>query len=91
MSVHERKMFQCSNCNEKFKSKIGLESHCIKEHDRSKLKRKNQIPARFCEPEQTLKAKVEPSVIDKKELKKGYYKTKCWLKVYFKSIVESFW
>ena len=49
MSVHEGKMFQCSICKEKFNSKISLESHCGKEHDRSKLKRKKQIPARFCE------------------------------------------
>ena len=51
MSVYEGKLFQCLNCNEKFSSKIRLESHCALEHDRSKLKRKKQIPARFCEPE----------------------------------------
>ena len=45
MSVYEGKLFQCLNCNEKFSSKIRLESNCALEHDRSKLKRKKQIPA----------------------------------------------
>ena len=51
MSDHEGKLFKCLDCNEKFSLKIRLESHCALEHDRSKLKRKKQIPARFCEPE----------------------------------------
>ena len=33
MSVHEGKMFQCSNCNEKFNSKIRFESRFAKKHD----------------------------------------------------------
>jgi hypothetical protein len=37
MSVHEGKIFQCSTCDEEFKSKIKLEVHIAKEHDRSKL------------------------------------------------------
>ena len=63
MSVPEGKIFQCSICKVKFNAKIGLESHCAKEHDRSKLKRKKQIPARFCEAEQ--------SVTEKKLMKSG--------------------
>ena len=54
MSVNEGKMFQCSICNEEFNSKITLESHCAKEHDRSNLKRKKQITAQFCETEQIM-------------------------------------
>ena len=50
-SFYDIELFQCLNCYEKFSSKIRLESHCALEHDRSKLKRKKQIPARFCEPE----------------------------------------
>ena len=63
MSVYEGKLFQCLNCNEKFSSKIRLESNCALEHDRSKLKRKKQIPARFCEPEHfdTLKGSDQTS------------------------------
>ena len=37
MSVHEGKIFQCSNCNMEFNSKNKLEAHIAKEHDRSKL------------------------------------------------------
>ena len=39
MSVHEGKIFQCSNCNGEFKSKNNLEVHIAKKHDRKKLRK----------------------------------------------------
>ena len=42
MSVPEGKIFQCSICKVKFNSKISLESHCAKEHDRPKIAKLNK-------------------------------------------------
>ena len=71
MSVNEGKMFQCSICNEVFNSKITLESHCAKEHDSPKLKRKKQITARFCETEQIMIEKKVNKIAKKIDTVRG--------------------
>ena len=43
MSVPEDKIFQCSICKVKFNTKISLESHCAKEHDRPKIAKLNKV------------------------------------------------
>ena len=58
MSVSEGKIFQCSICKVKFNSKISLESHCAKEHDRPKIAKLNKdtkielnlVPSSLFEP-----------------------------------------